>query len=76
MVANEVREFLTEAGIDTRPITPDIGEAALAALARYGKGMGHPAQLNLGDCFAYAMAKRHGVPLLYKGDDFSHTDLA
>ena len=45
-------------------------------IARFGKGSGHPAQLNLGDCFAYAMAKQHGVPLLYKGDDFSQTDLA
>ena len=42
----------------------------------YGKGTGHPARLNFGDCFSYAMAKRAGVPLLYKGDDFSKTDLA
>ena len=50
--------------------------AGESAYARYGKGRGHPARLNLGDCFAYAMAKQHGVPLLYKGDDFSQTDLA
>ena len=49
---------------------------ALGAFDRFGKGSGHPARLNLGDCFAYAMAKQHGVPLLYKGDDFSQTDLA
>ena len=55
-----------------------IGEAeqslALEAHARYGKGV-HPARLNMGDCFAYACAKVHGVPLLYKGEDFSLTDI-
>jgi ribonuclease VapC len=50
-------------------------DAAIAALERYGKGRGHPAQLNLGDCLAYAVAKVHGVPLLFKGNDFAHTDL-
>jgi ribonuclease VapC len=58
------------------PITPEIGRLALDARSRYGKGTDHPAQLNMGDCFAYACAKAHGVPLLYKGDDFVHTDLA
>jgi hypothetical protein len=43
---------------------------------RYHKGRGHPAQLNLGDCFAYGAAVTLGVPLLYKGDDFAHTALA
>lgn len=57
-------------------ITPAIGHLAIEARARYGKGTGHAAKLNLGDCFAYACAKAHGVPLLYKGDDFVHTDLA
>jgi ribonuclease VapC len=50
-------------------------DAVIEALERYGKGRGHPAQLNLGDCLAYAVAKVHGVPLLFKGSDFSHTDL-
>jgi len=50
----------------------------LSALAfdRYGKRRGHPAQLNFGDCMAYAIAKAEGVPLLYKGNDFVHTDIA
>lgn len=56
-----------------------IGERELAlaldAYQLYGKGR-HPAALNMGDCFAYACAKTHGAKLLYKGDDFSHTDLA
>lgn len=50
------------------------GELALAAHARFGKGV-HPARLNMGDCFAYACAKAHAVPLLFKGDDFSLTDI-
>ncbi len=45
------------------------------AFARYGKGRGHPAQLNFGDCFSYALAKLMGLPLLFKGDDFRHTDI-
>ena len=62
--------------VRTVPITTEIGRLAISARARYGKGTGHPAKLNLGDCFAYACAKAHAVPLLYKGDDFVHTDLA
>jgi ribonuclease VapC len=75
-VSDRVRSFLRRADIEIRPIDTEIGERALAAYARYGKGQGHPAQLNLGDCFAYAMAKQYGVPLFYKGDDFAQTDLA
>jgi ribonuclease VapC len=76
VVADRVRMFVDSAAIETRTIDRQTGEIALAAFARYGKGSGHPARLNLGDCFAYAMAKQHGVPLLYKGDDFAQTDLA
>jgi len=50
-------------------------EAARAAFERFGRGSGHPAKLNYGDCMAYAIAKVHDVPLLYKGDDFAHTDI-
>lgn len=57
------------------PITTDDAGRALDAFARYGKGTGHPARLNMGDCFAYAVARNHGVPLLYKGEDFALTDL-
>lgn len=49
---------------------------ARAAHMRFGKGTGHPAQLNFGDCFAYALAKAMDVPLLYKGGDFARTDIA
>ena len=58
------------------PIGENEARAALLAFERYGKGTGHPAQLNMGDCFAYACAKANGARLLYKGDDFSQTDLA
>ena len=50
-------------------------QTALAAFSRFGKGRGHPAQLNLGDCFAYAMAKNHRLALLFKGEDFDKTDI-
>ena len=55
---------------------PPSGRQAIAASARYGKGTGHPAQPNMGDCFAYAMAVIHDAPLLFKGDDFALTDIA
>jgi ribonuclease VapC len=51
-------------------------DAAYAAFVAYGKGSGHPAGLNFGDVFSYALAKVRGLPLLYKGDDFGHTDIA
>jgi ribonuclease VapC len=72
----EVLLLLDRASIVLHSIDEEAEELAIDAHARYGKGSGHPARLNLGDCFAYAMAKQHGVPLLYKGDDFSLTDLA
>lgn len=72
----DVREFLEMARIDLVAVMPVDGEGALEAFARYGKGRNHPAQLNLADCFAYAMAKRHGLRLLFKGDDLDKTDIA
>lgn len=49
--------------------------SAVEAVGRYGKGSGHKAQLNFGDCLVYAVARHRDLPLLYVGDDFSHTDL-
>ncbi len=57
-------------------ISPEIGKGAFEASVTYGKAIGHIADLNFGDCFAYACAKVLGVALLYKGNDFAHTDLA
>ena len=71
----DVREFLELARIQVIPITAHEADAALAAFARYGKGRGHPAQLNLGDCFAYAVAKNYRTPVLFKGEDFKKTDI-
>lgn len=51
-------------------------DAAYAAFVAFGKGSGHPASLNFGDVFSYALAKVRGLPLLFKGDDFSQTDIA
>ena len=51
-------------------------DAACSAFVAYGKGSGHPARLNFGDVFSYALAKMQGLPLLYEGDDFAHTDIA
>ena len=58
------------------PVGTEELRVALDAYERYGKRSGHPARLNMGDCFAYACAKANGAGLLYKGDDFTHTDLA
>lgn len=71
----DVMEFLRLARVAVQPIQPETAHAALEAFARYGKGRGHPARLNLGDCFMYAQAKVVGASLLYKGDDFSKTDI-
>lgn len=70
-----VREFLETARVELVPITARDAETALEAHSRYGKGRGHPAKLNLGDCFAYALAKNHRTSLLFKGDDFDQTDV-
>ncbi|MEO9339469.1 type II toxin-antitoxin system VapC family toxin [Mesorhizobium sp. SB112] len=50
-------------------------EEAFIAHVRYGRGSGHKANLNMGDCFSYALAKSRNLPLLYKGNDFVHTDI-
>jgi ribonuclease VapC len=58
------------------PVTEAQARTAREAYRDFGKGSGHPARLNLGDCFAYALAKVRGEPLLFKGDDFIHTDVS
>ncbi len=72
---DDVREFLALARVRVVGISERDAETALSAFARFGKGQGHPAQLNLGDCFAYAVAQNYRVPLLFKGADFSQTDV-
>ena len=61
--------------IEIAPFTERQARLAREAFRDFGRGSGHRARLNLGDCFAYALAKDAGEPLLYKGDDFVHTDV-
>jgi ribonuclease VapC len=67
--------LLKEAGIAIAQIDEAISDGAIDAFRRFGKGR-HPAGLNFGDCFAYALASATGEPLLFKGDDFAKTDIA
>lgn len=69
----DVASFVRLAGVNVVPIGAAEQDAALDAFDRFGKGR-HPARLSMGDCFAYACAKTHCVPLLCKGDDFRQTD--
>ena len=66
--------FLKEAVIELAPVTAEHLEAARRACRRFGKG-NHPAALSFGDCFAYALAEVTGEPLLFKGEDFTRTDI-
>ena len=68
-------DLLKEADMIVEPVTEVQARMARAAYRDFGKGSGHPAKLNFGDCFAYALAKVTGEPLLFKGDDFAHTDV-
>ena len=61
-------------GIETVDVTREQADAAIRAFFLYGKGR-HPARLNLADCFSYGLAKSRGLPLLFKGEDFSRTDI-
>ena len=71
----DVRDLLATAGVRLVAITAKEGETALNAFSRYGKGRGHPAQLNLGDCSACAVARNYRASLLFKGNDFNKTDI-
>ena len=68
--------FLLKSGITVVEVSPRMGDIAFGAYQRFGKGTGHGASLNYGDCFSYALAKYLDAPLLFKGDDFSKTDIA
>ena len=68
-------ELLREAAVEVEPVTTQQAELALEAYRAFGRGSGHPAHLNFGDCFAYALAMERDEPLLFKGKDFAHTDV-
>jgi ribonuclease VapC len=72
------REFdrlLVAMTVEIHPVSIGQARLARAAYRDFGKGSGHPARLNFGDCFSYALAVERDEPLLYKGDDFGHTDV-
>ncbi|MGH3980307.1 MAG: type II toxin-antitoxin system VapC family toxin [Pseudonocardiaceae bacterium] len=75
IASRHVDDLFTGAGLVIEPVTAGQTTIARAAYRDFGKGSGHPAQLNFGDCFAYALAKSTGEPLLFKGDDFGRTDI-
>lgn len=74
-LSNQLKELVENFGIQVEKFTSDQAWLAIEAHRTFGKGSGHPAQLNFGDCFAYALAKDLGQPLLFKGNDFSKTDI-
>lgn len=72
---DDLKRLLTLVEATTVPVDHEHARAAIAAWRRFGKGR-HSAALNFGDCFSYALAKTSGAALLYKGDDFTQTDIA
>lgn len=70
----ELRAFIDIAGIEIAPFNDEQAVVAIDAFRRFGKGR-HPASLNLGDCFSYSLARILDQPLLFKGNDFIHTDI-
>ena len=69
------RDLIDQAPIIIVPFDEALADAAFQAFRTYGKGQGHPAQLNIIDCGAYALARTRGLPLLFKGGDFGRTDM-
>lgn len=74
-LARRLDRLLESWGVVIEPVTAELARLARAAYRDYGRGSGHAARLNFGDCFAYALASHRGEPLLFVGDDFSATDL-
>ncbi|MDC7254096.1 type II toxin-antitoxin system VapC family toxin [Shinella sp. YE25] len=72
---NALDAFLLRGDIQVTPVTAAQAELAFEAFRRFGRGTGHAAHLNYGDCFSYALARENDAPLLFKGGDFRHTDV-
>ena len=70
-----LRKLVDLAEIEIVAMTKEEADVGMEAHRLFGRGSGHPAKLNFGDCFAYALAKTRKLPLLFKGDDFVHTDV-
>ena len=73
--AERLDVFVRRAALEIVPFSAREASVGAEAFRKFGKGSGHPAKLNFGDCFAYALAKTRNLPLLFKGDDFVHTDI-
>jgi ribonuclease VapC len=76
VASRRLDELIHETAISIEPVDEMQAVMAREAYRDFGRGSGHPARLNFGDCFAYALARRRGEPLLFKGNDFVHTDIA
>lgn len=74
-VGDEMLRLIDSLGFQVVAVTPASARRIAVAYEQWGKGL-HPAGLNFGDCFAYAVAKEHGCPLLHVGEDFARTDIA
>lgn len=74
-LSRRLDELVKNIPLVIEPVTEEQFRIAREAYRDYGRGSGHPARLNFGDCFAYALARAMGEPLLVKGDDFIHTDI-
>jgi ribonuclease VapC len=75
VLSRRLDDLLVAAEVSVEPVTKEHADIARAAYRDFGKGSGHPAGLNFGDCFSYALARASGRPLLFKGEDFSRTDV-
>jgi ribonuclease VapC len=76
VASRRLDDFLERAEIAIEPLTAEQARIAREAYRDFGRGSGHPARLDFGDCFAYALAKAMDEPLLFKGADFAETDVA
>lgn len=74
-LTDEFDSVLSDEGIQIEAVSVEQALIARSAYRRFGKGSGHPARLNFGECFAYALAKARHEPLLFKGNDFAQTDI-
>ena len=75
VLSRRLDALLAEAEVGIEPVTRDQADIARQAYRDFSKGSGHPAALDFGDCFSYALARASGEPLLYKGSDFTETDV-
>ncbi|PZR79651.1 MAG: VapC toxin family PIN domain ribonuclease [Candidatus Aeolococcus gillhamiae] len=75
VLSGRLDDIIALSRIAVEPVTQVHAEIARRAYRDFGRGTGHPAELNFGDCFAYALARASGEPLLYKGGDFARTDV-